>query len=254
MSRTIAPLLILLVTCLSGRGNPLIMTHPAYMSSERLEIKLLDDAAAIDGRFHFRSTAKKGDPDAHAHVYLEIPIWVPRDPKNADAATATLLRSSSGKTFHQLTNENRNAWDSAIGLKLNVGKHALNIDSFVVYDSHSKADRKQLAEAWLPRGYCCVIARADFPPAWLAGDPEIRIQYRQGLCRIRDGDEFYYVPEFRWTPDGHSTRDLNQYAMHLSNGSGRTALLGSTEVPPGYSSILPLVHKHPIVLTLRAKD
>jgi hypothetical protein len=252
MTRSLS-ILFLLLACGISRGNPLIMSHPCYMSSERLEVKLLDDVAEIDGRFHFRSTAKKGDPSASANVYFEVPIWVPCDPKHADAATAALLRSCSVSSLNWLKDDNRAAWDSAIGLKITVGKRPLKIETYAVFDPRSKEDQKRLPAEWFRKGFYCITARVDFQPDWLAADPEIRVQYRQGLCQKSEGNEFHYVPVFWQMPKDQTTRNLGQYAMHLLNGSSMTATLGTAGLPAGYSSILPLAHHEPITITLKPK-
>lgn len=252
MTRSIALLFLLLAYGISS-GNPLIMSHPCYMSSERLEVKLLDDVAEIDGRFHFRSTAKKGDPSASANVYFTVPIWVPCDPKHADAATAALLRSCSVSSLNWLKDDNRAAWDVAIGLKITVGKRPLKIETYAVFDPRSKEDQKLLPAEWFRQDYYCITARVDFQPDWLKTDPEIRVQYRQSFCRTSDRSEFHYVPVFGQMPKDQTTRDLNQYAMHLLNGSSMTATLGTVELPAGYSSILPLAHHEPITITLKPK-
>jgi hypothetical protein len=229
------------------------MTHPAYMSSERLEVKVIGDAAEIDGRFHFRSTATKGNPSATANVYFEVPIWVPCDPKDADAATVALLHSCSVSSLNWLKDDNRAAWDSAIGLKITVGKRVLKIDTFAVFDPRSKEDRKRLPDQWFRKGFYCITASVDFQPDWLAADPEIRVQYRQGLRRTSNGKEFHYVPVFWHLPIDRTTCDLSQYAMHFLNGSDLTATLGTVRVPAGYSLILPLAHHEPITIALKTK-
>ena len=253
ITRSLA-ILILVLICGISRGNPLIMTHPAYMSSERLEVKLLGDVAEIDGRFHFHSTARPGDPSATANVYFEVPIWVPCDPKNADAATAALLHSCTVSSLNSLTDDNRAAWDSAIGLKITVGKRPLTVDTFAVFDPRSKQDRNRLSAEWFRKGFYCITARVDFQPLWLAADPEIRVQYRQGLRRTSAGSEFHYVPVFWQMPKDQTTRDLSQYAMHFLNASGMTATLGTAAIPAGYSSVLPLAHHEPISIILKSKD
>ena len=245
---------LLWLLCGMSSGNPIILTHPAYMSSERLEVKLLGDSAEVDGKFHFRSTAKKGEPSATASVYFEVPIWVPCDPKQADAATAELLRSCSVSSLNSLQDNNRAAWDAAIGLRINVGKRPLKIETFSVFDPREKEDQKRLPTEWFRKGYYCITARVEFQPAWLTGDPEIRVQYRQGLCRTSGGSEFHYVPVFWQMPKERTTQDLSQYGMHLLNRSGRKASLGTVILPTGYSSVLPLAHHEPITITLRPKE
>lgn len=229
------------------------MQHPCYMSSERLEVKLLGDVAEIDGRFHFRSTAKEGDPSATENVYFTVPIWVPCDPKHADAATAALLSSCYVSSLNWLKDENRAAWDSAVGLKITVGKRPLKIETFAVFDPLSKQDQKRLPAQWFRHGFYCITVRVDFQPDWLTTDPEIRVQYRQGLCRTSDGSEFHYVPVFWHLPKDQTTRDLGKYAMYLFNGSGTTASLGTVGLPAGFSSVLPLANHEPITITLQPK-
>ena len=250
MPRSIAIFIILLL-CGVGKTNPLIITHPAYMSSERLHVKLLGDTAEIDGRFHFRSTAKKGEPSASANVHLEIPIWVPRDPLEAGAATAALLRSYSASSLNWLTDDNRAAWDAAIGLKISVGKRPLEITTFAVFDPNSKPDQSRLPPEWFRKGFYCITARVDFEPGWLAEDPEIRVQYRQGLRLTGNGREFHYVPVFFHLPEGQTTQDTSQYAMHLENASDKTVKLGTGAVPAKFPAVLPLVHHVPITITLK---
>lgn len=253
MTRSLTAL-VLLFFCGASIGNPIIITHPCYMSSEHLEVKLLGDVAEIDGRFHFRSTAKKNDPSAAASVYFQVPIWVPCDPGHADDATAALLRSCAVSSLNWLNDDNRAAWDSAVGLKITVGKRPLKIDTFAVFDPRSKEDQKRLPAEWLRKGFYCITARVDFQPEWLSSNPEIRVQYRQGLRRTSDGCEFYYVPEFWQMPADQTTRDLNKYAMHLWNGSGTGATLGTVRLPVGYSAILPLSHHEPVTITLQSKS
>jgi len=224
------------------------------MSSERLEVKLLDDVAEIDGRFHFRSTAKKGDPSATANVYFEVPIWVPCDPKNADPATAALLRSCSVSSLNWLKDDNRAVWDTAIGLKITVGKRPLKIETYAVFDPLSKEDQKRLPAEWFRKGFYCITARVDFQPDWLTTDPEIRVRYRQGLCRTSNSSEFHYVPVFWQMPQGQTTRDLGHYSMQLLNDSDMTATLGTVQIPTGHSSILPLAHHESITITLKTND
>lgn len=252
MTRSLA-ILLLVLGFGESRGNPRIISHPVYLSSERLEVKLLGDAAEIDGRFHFRSTAKEGDPAATANVYFEIPIWVPCDPKEADAATAALLRSCSVSRLNWLKDDNRTAWDSAIGLKITVGERPLKIETFAVFDPLSQEDQRRLPPEWFRKGFYCIMARIDFQPDWLISDPEIRVQYRQGLRCSADGNEFHYVPVFSQLPKELTTRDLSQYAMILSNASDIPATLGTVGIPSGYSSRLPLAHHEPITITLKHK-
>lgn len=240
--------------CGTSSGNPIILTHPAYMSSERLDVKLLGDTAEVDGRFHFRSTAKKGDPSATANVYFEVPIWVPCDPKHADAATAELLLKCSVGSLNWLKDDNRAAWDAAIGLKITVGKRPLKVETFSVIDPRLKEHQQRLPAEWFRKGYFCITARVDFQPDWLTSDPEIRVQYRQGLCRTSEGSEFHYVPVFWQMPKDRTTQDLSQYSMRLLNSSGRKASLGTVGLPAGYSSVLPLAHHEPITITLRPKE
>lgn len=249
MSR-ILTFLFLVLTCAASRGNPLIITHPAYISSERLEVKVLGDVAEIDGRFHFRSTVQKGSPEATVHVPFLISIWVPSDPDNADPATAALLRFCEPESEHRLKDDSRAAWDAAIGLKVTVGKRPVEIESFSVSDMRSKKDRESLPSEWRRKGFYRLSALLHFKPDWLREDPEIRVQYRQGLCRTRAGNLFHYVPFFFRLPETHTTRDLDKYAMHLTNASSTPATLGSISIPSGYSAILPLAHYVPISITL----
>jgi hypothetical protein len=253
MPRSLTVLLLLLL-CATSRGNPLILTHPAYMSSERLAVKVRDDAAEIDGRFHFRSLAAslKQHPGVGSEVGLSVSIWVPRDPKEADTATAALLRQCEDDSHDLLNDENRALWDAAIGLKITVGRRPVKIERFSIGKPDWLGRRAPPRDPWSRKGFCCITVTAYFPPAWLAGDPEIRVQYRQGLRRTGHRSEFHYVPEFWQMPKDRTTRDLSQYAMHLSNGSSQNGSLGSASVPAGYSLVLPLAHHQPITFTLEA--
>lgn len=238
----------------SSSANPLIATHPVYMSAERLDVKLLRDSAEMDGRFHFRSTATQGDPGVKANVVLSVPIWVPRDLSEADSATASLLLAAKVSSNNELKDNLQAAWASAIGLRIYVGEQPLKITDFSLFDPRSKLDQKRLPPEWFHQDYYCILVKAEFQPELLAADPEIRVLYRQGLRRTSAGPEFHYLPMFRNMPKDHTTRELQRYCMYLVNDSGLAAKLGAATVRDGYSLILPLAHYEPIGITLKSKE
>lgn len=252
MTRIFA-LLFLVLASSAGMGNPLIETHPAYISSEKLNVTLHSEFAEIDGRFHFRSTAKKNDPAAEAHVHFTVLIWVPSDPKQADDITGSLLRSFLVDKLNWLKDDNRAAWDAAVGLKVSVGERPLEIETYGVLNPRSKGDREMVPRPWIRDGYYLITARVDFQPDWLAENPEIRVQYRQGLRRYSSGKEFHYVPVFLHLPKDQTTEDLSRYAMHLVNSANMPASLGTSKIPTGYSAILPLAHHEAITVKLESK-
>ena len=88
----------------------------------------------------------------------------------------------------------------------------------------------------------------------LADDPEIRIQYRQGLRLARTGTEFFYLPIFENAPTDHTTRDLREFAMYLTNSSNRAASLGTVTVPANFATMLPLAHHEQILIKLKPKQ
>lgn len=257
MTRVLAVLFLVFV-CGVNTANPLIAIHPAYMSAEQLQVILRNEVAEIDGRFHFRSLAKKGankgGPWESANALFEVLIWIPSDPNEADAATAALLRVCDVSSGNVLNDGNRAAWDSAIGLKISVGGYPRKFESISVFDPNSKDDRQRLPAEWFRRGFYTIIVRVEFRPDVLAEDPEFRVQYRQGLRRAAAGNEFFYVPMFWNLPADQTTRDLRQYSMYLANFSGQSASLGTATVPIGYATMLPLAHHEPIAVTLRFKE
>lgn len=243
--------LVLMACCLMAWANPILVTHPAYISAEQLVVKVGAEAAEIDGRFHFKSMADKKDPVWGASVMFEIPIWVPSDAKYADARTAALLRSCKASDMNRLEGGQRAVWDAAVGLKVSVGRHELKIEDFLVFDPGSKSDMQWVPGAWMRKGYYCLVVRLFFKPDWLRGDPEIRVQYRQGLRLTREGGEFHYVPEFDRMPEKMTTGDLGRYAMHVTNASAGTMTLGTVSVPAGSGAVLPLAQHVPVGFVVR---
>lgn len=223
------------------------------MSAERLEVKMVEGAAEIDGRFHFRSLAVKGHMGESSDVGFAVPIWVPSEAKYADARTAALLRTCSVSELNWLKGEKQAAWDDAVGLKINVGKHALKIDAYAVWDPRGDKNKPYVENAWLRKGYYCLLVRVHFRPEWLAGNPEIRVRYRQGLRLTRAGGEFHYVPTFEPMPPTQTTQDLDRYAMHVLNTTAWPISLGTVSLPSGSRAVLPLAHHVPVELVVRKK-
>lgn len=231
-------------------SNPLALWHPAYMSAERLTVTLRSDAAEMDGRFHFKSLATPTHPGAMANVDLNVPIWIPSDPKRTDLATAHFLRTFSSGHLHKLNDSNCEIWDAAIRLRIMVGTHPLQIERFSILDPRDKNDRASIPAQWLRKGYYCLNVSVDFRSDWLAGDPEIMVTYRQGHKQSKGEYEFHYVPVFWQLPEELNTRDLSRYSMRLNNQSGLSASLGTLKIHQGQSAVLPLSHHEPVTVTI----
>lgn len=244
--------LLLLFGCViagSTFANPLLENTPYYLSSEQLDVVLSLDAAQIDGRFHFRTWKTPGGSLPKHPILLTVPIWIPSDPACADQATAALLKKYAVNKGHHLEEGINPEWDAAIGLKITVGDQPIKIRFFGLHGPPVANAIDWVPKAWRREGFHCVMVTADFKPLLLAGDPEIRIQYRQGLRSDRAGREFFYVPVFENLPQGMKTDDLKTYAMNLENRSGDSILIGRAKLEPNSRSRVALAH-HSAILAL----
>lgn len=232
-------------------ANPLVITHPAHITSEELKVVLDADAAVIDGAFRFQSTAQKGSPGEEADVRLMIPIWIPRKATQGDASVASMLDTFAKSSLNYVEGPVREVWNSAIAFKFTIGGREIPITTFSVFDPTSKHDRERLPDEFMHGDFLVICAWVDFPPKLLRGSPEVRLQYRQPLLKTKSGAEFLYVPVFQDTPKGFSTSDLKQYAMVLQSKTS-AVWLGDVKMSPGHSARLPLSHYQPIKVLVAA--
>jgi hypothetical protein len=243
---------VTLVVCgaQESAANPVIMTHPAYITSEELNVSLGADAALIDGRFRFQPDDKKGMPWEGTGVRVTIPIWIPAKSSQGDQTVAPLLDVISKGGLNQRDSAALNAWNSAIAFKFTIGNREVPVSEYSVYAPTTRYARKMIPDHWLHDGWIVVCVSVDFPPKLLRGSPEVRIRYRQPLRKTKAGSEFVYVPEFDDMPKNLNTKDLKQYAMILKPDTGVSAWLGSIPIPSGHSARLPLSHHQAIKVTV----
>lgn len=234
----------------AGLANPIVMTHPIFIASERLTVTMGADAAQIEGRFHFQSAAKPNDFGRDSDVRFEIPIWIPADAKHGDASISNFYKSFSTNQHNTLDETNRDAWNAAINLSFTVGKKTIPVSSFSTFDCSSKRAKMSIPDEWLRDGYSCILATVYFPSALLRRDPEVTITYRQPLRKTRNASEFYYVPDFDNLPEGIKTSSLDQYSMIMKNVAESRISLGTVLIPSGYSAILPLRHHEAIITNI----
>ena len=242
--------LVFALTLLSGTAsaNPIVVSHPYCIVSERLEVTITEDGAIFDGHFRFRSEAIKGTLGETADVGLEVPLWIPSDAKRATGETAeflSLYRRDPALTVY------RKPLELATALKLTVGTHTIDDCSIVIHDLGSRADRQRIPAEWQKSGYFCVVFHFDFPSNWLTNAPEVHLSYRQPLNHTRNEHEFFYVPIFYHLPQGRGTNDIDLYSMRITNKCRSSLSFGGMDVGTDYTAILPLAHHAPI--TARSK-
>lgn len=221
-------------------GNPIAPSHQAYISAEKLNIRVTPDAAQIEGVFQFQSAMPKDDLWGKTDIRIEIPIWIPQ-PLNEKGGLARLFLQAHPEPI------DHEAWNAAIDFKFRIGKQDVSPQSSIIYKP------AEVRFKWRREGFFCMIVTVMVPPKLLGGAAETIISYRQPLRRTRSSSEFFYVPTFDNLPPDNSTSDIQQYSMHLKNASGSILNLGETKIDTGYSAVLPLTHHQPIVFQVSAK-
>lgn len=246
LHRSLALFIVVLCLVQSGKANPLMMTHPAYIASEELNVILTADAALIDGKFRFQPDNNKDTPGGRSPVRVMIPLWFPAKSSQVDQTTAPLLDAVARGDLHENPGRFRDAWKNATGFKFTIANREVSVSDFSVYAPTTRHARKSMPPYWQHDGWIVICASVYFSPEQLHGLPEVRIRYRQPLRKTKAGAEFLYVPEFHYMPEGANTANLQRYAMALKSDTGVSASLGSVPIPSGHSARLPLSHHQAI--------
>jgi hypothetical protein len=226
-------------------ANPIAVSHPVHIASERLDTVVDTDFALISGVFRFRSEATNGGFASSSPISMDIPIWIPRDARTSPEGMQAFWKSFKIGQSYLAAELPVEAWNDCIGFKVLVGNKPIAISSVTLIDSKSRAARKS-QPLMLPEGFCCVMVSVSFPAAVIGGDTTVTLRYKQALRQSRDGAEFYYLPLFWNLPKDRDTSDRRVYALNVRPGRGIRLSLGGFAIPQEHSAQLPLGHQEAI--------
>jgi hypothetical protein len=239
-------LVTLFLTALAN-ANPIMMGDWAYISSERLEVNLHQDRAEITGHFTFRSTGADGRFDRHTSGHVSIPIWVPES-KQALPELREFLDACSRNHILEVTEQMRPSWDSLFAMVITVGKSKLQPDSFSIIDYTPRMKSSQSHPAFQRKGFSCIVVHATIQPALISRGQTVQIVYRQPLYVSRKYREFYYVPIIGASSEKEMVKQ-REFAMIVTNQTGRTVSLGGASIPQARKATLPLFDMGAISIT-----
>ncbi|QIF01137.1 hypothetical protein [Roseimicrobium sp. ORNL1] len=238
---------VLAVWCLAAvaTANPIVPIYPAYISSERLEIEMGQTAARVSGQFHFATAGKVEAPHDEGDVHLNVPIWLPENPKEGDQTVADFY-ATFRPNLNILTAQTRPIFDRAFDFQLRIDGRPHAINGFSLADVSTRKSRRFSTKEWLYPGFTHVLVYVTFDPKVLKRNPLFQLSYRQPL-RLRGAQtETFYVPTFEHLPEGHSTGNLDRYSLSLKNpGPGVLSALDYC-IPARSLMTLPLIHGTPI--------
>ena len=252
-----ATILILLAGCTLVSANPRPVPrsrdYRLYMAAEHLAITVSTQAASLSGTFSFKLR-----PEMHPHIMdpsamLQIPIWFPeRDSKDPGVAAFWKAFPVEQRNF-ELTQANRRVLDEVLGLRVSIGKRALEISGFWVLTNGAPV--YHLApDGWNQEpGLCCLIFELEFRDETMLLQEPLALCYRQPLLHTPRGEEFFYLPVLKDLAKG---TDMNRYsiiitpdpscALEVSNGEEKATVASG--------NCAKLVPQHHVAIRARVKS
>lgn len=235
-------------------ANPLVMSHPVYISSERMTVTVDRLAARFEGRFTFRSALGQNAREEirKEPMLLQVPIWFPANAVDGDETTRAFWMTFKRDRLNWVNAENRLILDRAIGLRVLVGAEEIPYRTFAVFETSPEQDR--IPREWQQPGLSCVLFSLDIPSNRLQSDPKVTITYRQPLLAKGDVAEFFYLPLFWHLPQGTGTDDQERYSFCLQARPKCLIRIQTSDgqVRPTRSVALPLSHNVPIRATVES--
>ena len=233
-------------------ANPLVLSHPVYISSERLTVTVDRSEARFEGKFTFRSALGPNADEKlrKSPISLQVPIWFPAKAVDGDETTRSFWITFQKDRLNWLNAENRLILDRAIGLRVLVDAEEIPYRTFAVFETGPGQDR--IPREWQQPGLSCVLFSLDLPSNRLQSDPKFTITYRQPLLAKGTVAEFFYLPLFWHLPQGTETDDQERYSFRLQAKPDCLIRIQNSDAPvrPMRSVALPLSHNVAIRATV----
>lgn len=224
-------------------GNPLAITHDAYIAKEELRVTLTESAAEIEGAFVFATALTSAEIGWDSPGRLDVPIWIPTSGRDQGSWHAGLMADARQSTYWKAGDMEGKSWAQFIDLEFVLNKRSLRPAGCWLLLKPAKTQ----TPAWARDGWMCLLFRFEYEAVDMQKGVQVQLRYQQPYLIKRRSREFFYVPNFDNFFKGQSTNDLSQYQAVLVNRTGADLKFGEMVQPSGTESRWPLSHHRPLV-------
>lgn len=221
-------------------GNPLALTHRAYISREELRVTLKGHLAEVSGSFVFLPAVSAQDIPGR----IEVPVWIPTSGRGQESWHAELMKEATQKTYWKAEEIEGKKWAQFIALEFVLNQRLLRPEACLL---HSKP-AKTLPTAWARDGWMCLLFSFEYEAADMQKGGQVQIRYKQPHSITRRTREFFYIPNFDNFPETETTNELSRYQAVLINHTGSDLRFGGMVQPVGSESRWPLAHHRPLLV------